>query len=156
MLIVNLNANVILEAKNKLIFSKTSILQQIFFFFFLNMVSWCWIPLIYLLTNCFYFVTVISTFDTVHLCFFGINLVVLLYLIKGLIALLELSRDTFTYIIKQIVRWNQEVSQIDIFTKKTRQFRQHNHTMSFFNSFESVLSSNTTSWRANLYYSKEV
>ena len=42
------------------------------------------------LTNCFYFVTVVSTFDTAYLYFFVINLsgVALLYLIKVLIALI--------------------------------------------------------------------
>ena len=87
LLIINLNTNVIWEAKNHLIFPKTSILQEKFEFF-------CKIWVVdagYLdLTNCFYFFTVISAFDTAYLCFFVIHLsaVALLCLIKVLIVLI--------------------------------------------------------------------
>ena len=50
---------------------------------------------------------------------------------------------------------NHKVSQINIFTNKPDNSGQHNHTMSFFThfDFESVLSSKTHSWWANIYYS---
>ena len=59
------------------------------------------------LANCFYFATVISTFDTAYLCFFVINLsaVALLYLIKVLIVLIPLvTAWHIHFIIKQIVQ----------------------------------------------------
>ena len=56
------------------------------------------------------------------------------------------------HIIKKL--HNDKASQINIFTKKL-EIGQHKQTMSFFIHFyfESVLSLNTYSWLANIYYS---
>ena len=67
LLLINLNTNVILEAKNHLIFSKTSILLQKFKMF---CKIWVAADAGYLWFNYFYFVTVISTIRHCLLVFF--------------------------------------------------------------------------------------
>ena len=74
--------------KSHLIFSTISILQPKIWKFCQNMGSLCWVPLIYI-TNCFYFVTVISTLlDTASCVFFVIN--------SSAVALFTLG-DSFNY-----------------------------------------------------------
>ena len=55
LLIINLNTNVMLEAKYVWNATKISKLQEKFETFIQNMARWCWVPLI----NSFYFVTVL-------------------------------------------------------------------------------------------------
>ena len=99
------------------------------------------------LTNCFYFATVTSTFDTAYLCFFwhefisSSNFVLDKTLV--LFLFLELRSDTLTYITKQTV-------QLQCITD--RYIQTYYEIYPHFD-FESVLSSNTHSWRANIYYS---
>ena len=73
------------------------------------------------LTNCFYFVTVVSTFDTAYLYFFVINLseVALLYLIKVLIALIPWVKTWHSHLSLN-KSCNNKASRTDIFKNKRR------------------------------------
>ena len=114
--IINLKHQCDVEAKNHLIFSKISIFQQKF-------ENFCKIWVVdagYLRFNCFYFVTVISLFDTVSLCFFMIKWH-FLCLMKVLIVLIPWVQAWYihfaciTFLNK--LRVNKEL-QIDIITNK--------------------------------------
>ena len=73
------------------------------------------------LTNCFYFVTVVSTFDTAYLYFFVINLsgVALLYLIKVLIALIPWVKTWHSHLSLN-KSCNNKASRTKIFKNKRR------------------------------------
>ena len=111
------------------------------------------------LTNCFYLVTVIWTFITAS-CFFGVFLWYFyqqyhfLYMVKVFILLIPWFKVWYIHFAcTVIVSANHDGSKSSQ-NKLDRWSGQHNHTMIFFThfDFESVLSSSTHSWQANIYY----
>ena len=121
LLILNLNTNVMLEAKYTWNATKISMLQQKFENF-CKIPSWC----LYLWFNSFYFVTINSTFDTASLCFFFIDKFIdkqqhFLYLMKVLIVLIPCVKAWqihFVRIISLNKLHHNKASQIDVFTNK--------------------------------------
>ena len=119
-----------------------------------NVGSWCWVCLIF---NCFYFIRVISTFNSASCVFCDDEFIsrALLYLVKVLIfpiPWVKVWHIQFAWIViklQQSIRLKSSQNNLD---------NPDNTTMlhwAFFTNFdfESVLSSNTHSWVADIYYS---
>ena len=160
LLFINLNTSVIFSHTQKqkdtqhMIFLTISILQQKKSQFWPDMDCWCCV----LWFNCFYFIKVISTFDTASCNFCDDKFYQwcqLLYLMKVLIFLIPWFKAwhiQFTRIViklqQSITKWNLH-HKINEIIQTTEPY--YNEIFTHFD-FDSVLPLNTNSWVANIYY----
>ena len=143
----------ILETKYRWNATKISILQQKFENF-CKIPSWC----LYLWFKSFYFVIVNSTFDTAFCDKFIDWQQHFFYLMKVFIVLIPWVKAWHIHsasIISLNKLRNDKASHIDNFTNKLDNSDNTNMLWVFLTHFhfKSVLSSNTHSWLANMYYS---